>query len=307
MSADLEWMFSSLRADSDRAQVPAPLALRKRGDRRSKARTVAALVAVALVVGGTTFGARQLLAGPVTRPPIIDTAPSPTGSPSPSPTGSTSPQPDPPPEPTGDAAPPEPTGSPVRLPGCDEITVFPYVGPGHAGEALPASLMLRPADWGKCYVITGDRPGYPVYRPGEGPAPDVCLDQAAYRADAERVAGRFRSLTAGPEIGGFESVTRYRPGAAAEFLNEIRARVDRCATFTPKDTPGEWEARIVRQDFTGDESLLIRIGAVGTTYPGWYIGVARRGDLVVIVEPHADLGGNRDYTVLMTRKAVGRL
>lgn len=310
MSADLERMFSSMRADSDAAGLPAAIALRRRGDRRRKARTVAGLVAIALVVGGTTVGARQLLAGPITPEPPITTAPPATGSPAPStsPTGSTSPQPDPLPEPTGDAVSPEPTGSPVRLPGCDEIIVNPYVGPGHAGEPLPASLMLRAADWGKCYVMTADRPGYPVYGPGDGPAPDVCLDGAAYHADADRVAGRFRRFLAGPESGGFGSVTRYsRPGAAAEFLDEIRSRVARCATFTPKDTPGTWQARIVGQNFTGDESLLIYVGAVGAAYPGWYIGVARKADLVVVVEPSSDLGGSRDQTTTMTRKAIARL
>lgn len=306
MSADLERMFSSLRTDSDGARMPAPMAVRRRGDRRRTARAVAGLVAVVLVVGGTTIGARQLLAGSVTpRPPVTGTAPPTTGSPVPSPTDSTSP--DPRPEPTGATVPPEPTGSPVRLPGCDEITVFPYVGPGHAGEALPASLMLRAADWGKCYMMTADRPGYPVYGPGDGPAPDVCLDGAAYHADADRVAGRFRRFNGGPEVSGFESATRYRSGAAAEFLDEIRARVARCATFTPKDMPGTWQARIVRQDFTGDESLLIYVGEPGGNYPGWYIGVARSGDLVVVVESSADLSGSRDQTTTMTRKAVGRL
>jgi hypothetical protein len=308
MSADLERMFASMRTDSDGATMPAPVALRGRGDRRTRARAVAGLIAVVLVVGGTTIGARQLLAGPVTPPPpITDTTPAPTGSAAPSPTGSTSPQPDQSPEPTDVAVPPDPTGSPVQLPGCDEISVLPYRGPDHAGEALPASLMLRAGDWGKCYVMSADRPGYPVYRPGEGPAPDICLDQAAYRADADRVAGRFRQFTGGPEIGGFESVTRYRPGVAAKFVEEIRVRVERCATFTPKDMPGPWQARIVRQNFTGDESLLIYVGAVGTNYPGWYLGVARRGDLVVVVEPHADLGGSRDHTTAMTRRAIGRL
>jgi hypothetical protein len=309
MSGDLDRMFSSLRADSDRAQLPAPVALRTRGDRRSKARAVAGLVAVALVVGGTTFGARQLLAGPVTPPQITDTAP-PTTSPfpSPSPTRSTAPRPDPSLEPTEDAVSPGPTGSPVRVAGCDEIWVSPYAGPDHAGDALPDSLILRAADWGKCYVMTADRPGYPVYGPDNGPAPNVCLDGAAYPTDGDRVAGRFRHFTAGPEIGGFVSVTRYtRPGSAAEFLYEIRNRVARCATFTSPDMPGEWEARIVRQSFTGDESLLIRVGAVGTNYPGWYIGVARQGDLVVIVEPAMDLGGDLAYTALMTRKAIERL
>ena len=113
----------------------------------------------------------------------------------------------------------------------------------------------------------------------------------------------------GPVSSGFESATRYRSGAAATFLDEVRAQVARCADFTPKDAPGDFHARIVARNFTGDESLLIYVGSgsAGSGYPGWYIGVARRGDVAVVVEPTFDLGGSRGYATSITRKASARL
>ncbi|MFC0529299.1 hypothetical protein [Phytohabitans kaempferiae] len=70
-----------------------------------------------------------------------------------------------------------------------------------------------------------------------------------------------------------------------------------------------WRAQIAERDFTGDESLLVYVG-VGTaaepSYPGWWVGVARVGDLVIVVEPSSDLGGSRAFAKTMTRKAVQR-
>lgn len=312
MSGDLERLFSSFRTDTDAAPLPIPGTLRRRGDRRRRARRAVGVVVAAVLVGGAAAGTWQLLAESVAPvPPIAGDSPSPSASPVPSPSPSTSAQVAPAPEPTRTSAAPEPADSPVSRKGCEETVAGPYFGPKHAGTPLPGSVMLAAADWGRCYVMSADRPGYAVYEPEAygGPEPDVCLDDAPYATDADRVAGRFRHFDGGPEIHGFQSVTRYRPGAAAEFLDEVRRRVARCATFTSEILPEDLHARIVAQGFAGDESLVIYVGTGddGTGYPGWYIGVARRGDLVVVVWPSADLGGERAYTVSITRKAVGRL
>lgn len=317
MSDDFERMFSSFPTDSEGEPLSVPDASRERGDRRRRARRVVGLVAAAVLVGGTVLGTRHLLADPAPPvAPIADLSPSFSASPVPSAgasevpsaSPSTSPQVDPPPEPTQTSATPASTVSSV--PGCEDSVAGPYFGPDYAGEPLPASIMLDAAHWGRCYVLSADRPGYAVYEPGRGgPEPDVCLDDAPYAADANRVAGRFRHFNGGPEIHGFESATRYRPDTAAQFLDEIRQRVARCATFTSDVLPGELHARIVAQDFTGDESMVVYVGTGddGSGYPGWYIGVARAGDVVVVVWPSSDMGGERDYTMSMTRKAVDRL
>lgn len=312
MPADLERMFSSLRADTDGASIPAPDAVRRRGDRRSRDRAVVGLIAIAVLVAGTAFGTRQLLAGPVPPAPqpgvTSPSKPLPSPSPTPSPTSAASP--------TETVEETYPVGSPIPVPeGCEEVLVYPYDGPAYAGDPLPASRMLRASDWGRCYAMTHDRAGYVVHDPakvGGAPAPDVCSDNAPYDADGDRVAGRVRAFDGGPEIGGYESLTRYRSGAGAAFLEEIRDRVARCATFIPTfqvDDEPMWHARVMDTDFTGDESLLIYVGTGtnGKGYPGWYIGVARVGDLVTVVEPSMDLGGDLAYTREMTRKAVNRL
>lgn len=302
MSPDLDRMFSALRADADRAVLPAPDGLRERGNQRTRRRAIASLVAVAVLAGGVSIGARQLLAGPV----APDPQPGQTATPSPSPSAT--------PTAASISEEPYPVGSLLPMPaGCEEISVYPYDGPAPAGQVLPASVMLRAGDWGRCYAMVGDHAGYPVWERGKlpEPQPDLCLGDEPYVADADRLAGRFRQFDGGPEVSGFESVTRYRAGGAEAFLAEVRDRVARCATFTSPDQSGDatWRTQIAERDFTGDESLLIYVG-VGTaaepSYPGWWVGVARVGDLVIVVEPVADLGGSHAFTKSMTRKAVQR-
>jgi hypothetical protein len=301
MSPDLDRMFSALRSDADRAGLSAPDGLRERGDRRTRRRAIAGLVAVAVLAGGVSIGARQLLAGPVAPAPQPAQSPTPTPPPSPSPTAA----------PT--SAEPDPVGSPLSMPaGCDDVMVFPYGGAPLAGQALPASVMLRASDWGKCYAMVGDHAGFPAWERGErpGPRPGLCLDGELYDADKDRVAGRFREFAGGPEVFGYESVTRYRAGGAEAFLAEVRERVARCATYTqPGETEPTWRAQIAERDFTGDESLLVYVGtgtAAEPGYPGWFVGVARVGDLVIVVEPGSDLGGSRAFAKTMTRKAAQR-
>jgi hypothetical protein len=299
MSADLERLFSSLRTDSERATVPPPDSLRRRGNRRRTARTVAGLAAVAVLVAGTALSTHRLLAQPVTPAPAVsDTVPTPDASPSPIISVTVTPEPD-------------PATITVRLPCGDDRVTFSNAEHRYEGQALPASVMLRARDWGPCYVVTVDHPGYVVSEPGEvgDRVLGICPDSTAYRTDADRVAGRVRHFIGGPVTAGLESTTRYRSGAAVTFLDEVRAQVARCADFTPKDTPGDWHARIVARNFIGDESLLVYVGTgtAGAGYPGWYIGVARQGDVVVVVEPTFDLGGDRGYATSMTRKATARL
>ncbi|MEV6816416.1 hypothetical protein [Micromonospora sp. NPDC051296] len=298
MSPDLDRMFSALQADASRVGLPAPDGLRERGNQRTRRRAIASLVAIAVLAGGVSIGARQLLAGPVAPAP----QPGQTVTPWPSPTAAPA------------SEEPYPAGSPLPMPaGCEDVLVYPYDGPAPAGQALPASVMLRAGDWGKCHAMVGDHAGYPAWERGKlpEPQPDLCFGDEPYRADADRVAGRFRQFAGGPEVYGFESVTRYRAGGAEAFLAEVRDRVARCATFTSPDQTGDatWRAQVAERDFTGDESLLVYVGtgtAAKPSYPGWWVGVARVGDLVIVVEPVSDLGGSRAFAKTMTGKAVQR-
>lgn len=285
MSADLDRMFSVLRTDIDNTVLPAPTALRRTGDRRRRRRAVVGLVAVAVAVAGVSAGAHRILADPAqpAAPPATSV-------------------------PSADASPttPEPTGSPVARPGCDEVWVYPYDGPRPAGPALPAGLMLRAADFGRCFTQIADVPGYPApdRSRGETAPLDLCL-ATDYPADGKRAAGRLRTFAGGPEVSGYQSVARYRDGGAAELMKQVRARVAGCGHYTLPGTPGDWRASIVASGFAGDESMIVYVGAGPPgTYPGWYYGVARRGDLVTVVAASSDLSGNQARNRELTRQAV---
>lgn len=299
MSTELDHALDRLRARADTALLPSAADLRARGDHRRRVVLVGISVAVAVLVVGIGVGAGVLRT--LTAPnPAVTPHPTVTGGPHPSPTV----------EPTVESY---PTGSPIPMPaGCDEVYSFPYQGPTRRGGVLPESNMLAAQDWGRCYAMVNDLGGYEVYEPQFGGShPNICRDTQPYAEDEYRTAGRWRGFGAGPEIGGSEYLTQYEPGHAKAFLAEVRARVTACATFSPVEMPGEWHAKVIDAGFAGHESLLIYVGTSPTadpnSYPGWYIGVVRVGDLVAIVEPHFDLGGNRGYTRTMTKLAAGLL
>jgi len=301
MSADMEQLVAQLRASADGVVLPAGSELRRRGDRRRRLLAIAAAAAAAVVVASSTAGAVVLLGGGETIAPSHPTAPA-------SPPAVTTPAPTPSPEST-----PGPLGSPIAYPpGCDGD--FEYVGDTFptGGAALPTSVMLDASDFGRCYLLAYDAAGYGVFDPRGDfkPQPDVCHDGAPYAADAHRIAGRFRGFAGGPELGAYESVTRYAPGQADAFLNEISARVAACATHRQQPEPGVvWHSRVVQTGFAGEDSLLVYVGTSATeeAYPGWFAAVVRVGDTVVVVEPYVDLGGDHAFTVRMAQVAAAKL
>ncbi|MEJ3747537.1 hypothetical protein WEI85_30140 [Actinomycetes bacterium KLBMP 9797] len=294
MSADLDRMFSALRADADRTGLPAPDGLRRRGDQRRRRQAVAGLLAVAVLVGGGSVGARQLLAGPPATPPVPPgTTPSATAPPSPSTELNAS-----------------PVGSPVAMPpGCDKVEFFPYRGRGSGGMALPGSMMLQASDVGRCYGMRRDDPGY--YQPDGGGYPAVLplCELADYPSNADRVAGRYRLFDGHGKAHASEHLTRYRAGSAEAYLDEFRARAARCATFNQGEGP-PWHIEIVEENIAGDESLLIYAGPGSGDKPGspalWF-GLARVGDLVIIVSADIGQGGDRALTKALLGKAVERV
>jgi hypothetical protein len=299
MSTELDRAVAALQARADTGRLPAASELRARGDHRRRVRVLGATVAVAAIVAGIALGAGVLRTLAVPNPAVTQ-----------HPTPSTGPTVGPEPTPTVEAY---PTGSPIPMPaGCDEVYSFPYQGPARQGGVLPESNMLTAQDWGRCYAMVNDLGGYEVYEPQFGGShPNICQNTEPYAEDEYRTAGRWRGFGAGPEIGGSEYLTQYEPGHAKAFMAEVRARVTACATFSPVEMPGEWHAKVIDTGFAGHESLLIYVGTSPTAdpngYPGWYIGVVRVGDLVAVVEPHFDLGGNRDHTLTMTKLAAGLL
>ena len=304
MSTELDRALEALRARADTALLPPSDALRARGDYRRRLTVAATVAGVAVVALGAALGAsilRPTAINPPVGTPTITATPSPTVEPTPSV------------EPTTPA--PDPTGSPIHLPaGCgDDPTVLPGSGPMVAGDALPTSMMLTGANLGRCWALYQDVGGYLLRDPSRSvePPPFVCHLAGAYSADEQRVAGRFRTFLGGPEVGAHQAVTRYQPGRAAPFMDEVRAAVQACATFETQYDPVPQYARIVETGFAGDESLMIYTGGTPTptaeTYPSTYIAVVRVGDLVTVVESSSDLAGIPSLTRTMAQRAAAKL
>jgi hypothetical protein len=306
MSTELDRAIDALRARADAALLPPAVDLRARSDHRHRLTLAVIVAAVTVVVLGAALGASVLRPTAAISPavtPSVTATPSPTAEPTVEPT------------PSVDAS-PYPTGSPVHLPaGCigDDPYVLPDQGPKVAGQALPKSMMLTAANWGRCWVMLDDVGGYVLRDPDRFAEPpgDVCDLAGTYAAEAQRVAGRFRSFVAGPETGGYQAVTRYRPGQAASFMDEVRAAVQACDSYLPQGDGITYHARIVETGFAGDESLMIYTGPDSTptkdTYPASYMAVVRVGDLVTVVEPSFDLGGDRAMAKTLAQRAATRL
>jgi hypothetical protein len=304
MSTELDRAIDALRARADGALLPPAVELRARSDHRRRLTVAACVAAVTVLVLGAALGASVLRPTAAVTPavtPSVTATPGPTAEPTPS---------------VGSTLPPDPTGSPIHLPaGCigDDPYVMPNEGPKIAGAALPASMMLTAANWGRCWVLYHDVGGYLVRDEARAveTTPFVCEQAGPYAADEQRVAGRYRDFLAGPETGGYQTVTRYRPGQAASLMDEVRAAVQTCASYVPVGDGITYYARIIETGFAGEESLMIYTGTSPTptkdTYPASYMAVVRVGDLVTVVEPSFDLGGDRAMAKTLAQKAAAKL
>jgi len=304
MSTELDRALDALRTRADAALLPPADELRARGDYRRRLTLAATVAGVAVVALGAALGAsilRPTAINPPVGTPTVTATPGPTAEPTPSV------------EPT---PPPNPTGSPIHLPaGCigDDPYVIPGQGPKVAGDALPASMMLTATNWDRCWVMYEDVGGYLVRDPERAvePPPRVCREAGTYATDAQRVAGRYRSFVGGPELGGYQTVTRYQLGKAAQLMDEVRAAVQACASYVPDGESITYYARIVETGFAGDESLIIYTSTSPTpteeTYPSGYMAVVRVGDVVTVVEASSDLAGIPALTRSLAQRAATKL
>ena len=234
MSVDLERAFDQLRTHTNVVALPPAPAVRRRGDQRRRTRTAAALIGLVALVSLTSAGVVLTLGAPATVQPGLTPTSTPTQSLGPAPTAA----------PRVEAPAPAPN-EPATFPaGClaDPDTLGLDISTG--GAPLPPSLTLTAADWGPCYVLLADEGGFDLDDIGR---PDVCFDNRPYNANTDRVAGRTRIYTIGPETQAHESVVQYAPGRAAAYLAEVRDRVAECATH-PLPGGGTDYALILDQD-----------------------------------------------------------
>ncbi len=308
MALDMEQALAQLRAQADTAVLPPAADLRHRGDRRRRGTALVGIVALILLAGSSTVGSVMLLgSGPTVgpgAPPLTTPVPPPTSKPTTDPSVA----------PPDSGQPGATPGATIPVPaGCQgDFHFVDYNWPPHTGEFLNPSVMLEASDWGYCYVMTEDIGGYEVYgQPGsESPRPDVCRDAAPYDADAHRVGGYSRAWAGEPQISGAEAVTRYEPGYAERFLDEIILRVAGCAVHANQPEPGHvWGARVVDSGFAGDESILIYVGTSRTelAYPGQLKAVVRVGDTVAVIEPYLELGHDYELTMRLAQRAATKL
>jgi hypothetical protein len=296
--------FGGLRVAADALPPHGAAAARALGVRQARVRTIAALVAASVATAAIVAVGALVARGAAT--PVVGVSQTPTPSPisNQPPTGE--------PSASGEATEPAfPTGSPVEAPpGCStEYFVFPAAP--HAGDALPVAVMLTGKDWGgPCWLVSRDTPGYTLYEPSRDAwaLPDPCADQAPYPADEHRVAGRSRSIHGGIELGAFESITRYAPGQAQAFLQQVRDRVAACASFPDPDV-GLMYSQIAAQGFAGDESVVVYTGTASTPtdYIASYVAVVRVGDYVIVVDHSSDLSANLTVAKTMAVKATAKL
>jgi hypothetical protein len=166
---------------------------------------------------------------------------------------------------------------------------------------IPANAMLQRAD----LALGGEPLEYGPRTLSDTVKLQLCsgaYPSAALIKASRGVAGAAALAQTPPNPAGLystveEQVNAYRTGGAAQFMTELRDRVNRCP-----GTLGENRSRwtVVGTDLGGDESLLLERKWL-TRYPDaqaplsearHYVGVVHTGSLVVIV---VSVGWETDY------------
>ncbi|MFC4021593.1 hypothetical protein ACFOW4_27150 [Micromonospora sp. GCM10011542] len=279
MSAELADLYRSLTATVDGQELAPPEVVRRRADRRARARVAGTALAVALLLGGVAAGGRLVLSadGSPPLPPPADTpGPVPTG-PAPRPTPSLSPSPAPAtlaPSRTPSGRPPAPTTGAPTHPGPTSI-------PDRAFFVLAAA----------------NRTGLESHT--EGPMlPVLCA--ARYPSESAVVQRRARYLAYKlpetpkgyvPDGSYRHTITIYRAGRADDALRELRQAVRACPRQELPDQAGRtWRQRLLDPGRYGDESVLFEMRAPfldGRGEPGGdevrLIRAIRTGDVVTVL------------------------
>jgi hypothetical protein len=225
MSRDLDQLFRSLGDDADQGRLTGPAELRRRGERRTRLRAIAAVAAIAVLVGGVAVGSRQLLAGgPDRRPRVADTSTTTIErtTPSPAPT-------------TASPAPSSTASGP------------PAISDAPAPTSIAARAFLQPPDTG-----LDDQP-YEVPRPV---IPSLC--GAEFGSDSAILVRRTKHVFYGDDPPGYvpdgtfdQTITSYEGAGATGFMTELREAVAAC----PRDDAADGEPRyaLAPRGSLGDE------------------------------------------------------
>lgn len=254
MPVDLKDLYAALAADTDAAGLSSAAAVRRRGDRHTRAVVAAACAGVSVGVAGIAFTADGLL-----------DKPNPAGTASPSPSTTDGPSPS--------AAPsisPSPSQSPVVPP---------------ATAPIPDSAFLQPPT---------DRTHIPADKPrdGRGAIPTLC--HADYASDALIGRQRTRHYIYHhpdtpegnvPDGTVDQTIAVYRPGGAAAAMDEFRSAVAAC----PSDADGRVTYTVLTPYAVGDDAIVLEQKHFTKGVSGAdlvltaYTAIVRVGDVVTIL------------------------
>ncbi|TDC33443.1 hypothetical protein E1211_19215 [Micromonospora sp. 15K316] len=268
MSRDLSDFYRSLAADADGHPLDGPGELRRRADRRARARAAGGVLVVALLVAGTATGTRLVLAadqgpvGPPAGPPAPTvTAPTPSPSPvSPSPSRTT-------PSPAGSASATAPRGGTPSTSNTSPAPRTPTSIPDRAFFTPPASTTAAP----------------PAFRQGDDVLPEFCGADLDGRVVQTRSRVLTYHLTPNQPEGTVpygiyrNSITIHRPGRADDWMDDVRQAVRECPEQEAAQGRFDRHRLLPGGDF-GDEALLIEVRE-----PAWEAGEPAEGEVLRLI------------------------
>jgi hypothetical protein len=290
---DLSRLYDALGTETQYAPLPAPEALRRRGDRRTRSRAVLAVTAVAVLVAGVAVGGNELLGRDGSR---VVPAPQPTPSVSPSFSPSVSPSPSPSVSPSASPSAPRRVteNPPATVPvsafvqevsggGTEPNTADRYL-PSLCGKSVPDGSLSRRSLAGFLFPLDAD--------PADNPVPDANLTEsiAVYGTpgQARGFVQSLAALTASCPTEAIESGTiRYRRWPDAPAVGHesyvVEQRIPATELASGKPTGGHWT---------------------------FYTAVVRHGDAVAVLytRPYEDWGMEDPRLIVdVMRRAYDRL
>ena len=265
---DIASRYAELASEVDGAGLMSPHDLRRHADRRARTKATVLAGAGVVAVAGTATGGVALLGRPAptplpgqTPPATVSTSPA-TPSTDPSPTPTVSPSPGPSSEPSSAAPPPPP---PTEIPD-DAFFRLPdrYQKDTTQRQETDPSEAL-PGFCGDAFAADDDatvrRSVYSIYHAPGTPAGYV------------------------PHGTVHQTITGYRSGGAAAFMDRLRAAAADCDTYRQDGTEVTFEVRDPPDD--GDEAVLLERTWPATEpeyAPGVaHVAVVRVGDVVTVL------------------------
>jgi hypothetical protein len=284
MSTDLDRtltrLYDALGTEAQYAPLPAPEALRRRGDRRTVARTTLAVAAAAVLVAGVAAGGNQFFGGDST---VVPAPPIPTPSPTATSTAVISLLP----SPTGTGAATAPPSSPTTAKADPPPT------------SIPDSVFLSGVEINDSGPADSDQGVRFPDLCGRGPVRDPKPELV--RARSGFVRPPAVPLETVPDATLYQSVARYASTARAEaWLGDLAEAVTRCPV-RETGNGGRTLYRLLDAPPLADQTLVVeqRVrafdaakDAYSDNYATVYTVAIRHGDSITVLytEPYEDFG-----------------